>query len=194
MRAIGQEREKYAFTAELVDDLRRAYDRRNRRHLSRSLDRLVRRTGWPRHAFTAEARRRGWSTQERRPWTERELRYLREHAAGAPLPAIARKLRRPVESVRSKADQLALARRVGDGYTISDLQTVFGVTSEKVRLWLGRGLFGAVHEGRHATWVTSRHVIRFLRKHPSEYDLRRVDQAWYKGMLLGELAGYGGQV
>ena len=68
-----------------------------------------------------------------------------------------------------------------EGYTMTDLQIVFGENARKVRRWMERGLLGKVHESSGKR-VTEANVIRFLRNHPAEYDLRRVDQLWFRAM------------
>ena len=76
----------------------------------------------------------------------------------------------------------------GDSYAVVDLAVVFGEHRSRIEGWVRRGLLGLPKER-----VNGRDVHLFLRKHAREYDLRRVDQVWYKAMLFGRLAGRGGQ-
>jgi hypothetical protein len=195
MRGFARQRRKYTFSPELTEQLRLAYASRSKPGISRTLDQLVRRTGWPRHVFKHEARRNGWiAPGQRRPWTDEEMSYLGEAIGVTSLARIARNLGRNLDAVRVKAERLHLSRKPQSGYNQSDLQTAFGVGPEKVRRWLDRGLFGKRHRFGAQVRVSEPNVIRFLREHASEYDLRRVDQEWYKGILFGELANYGDQV
>jgi hypothetical protein len=187
-------RRKYRFAPDLLEDLRRAY-RGTKREIGEALDRLVLRTGWPRFAFKCEALRRGWTTEtHRRAWTPEEIEYLREEIGVTSLKRIARNLKRSVESIEAKCEKLHLSRQRREGYNLTELQQAFGAPVSKVRRWVERGLLGTAHHNGHEVYVTEAHVVRFIRRHASEYDLRRVNQGWFKGMLFGELAEYGGRV
>jgi len=155
MRALARPRRRYLFTPELLAELRRAYCG-GKRQVSEALDRLQRKTGWPRHVLSEEASRRGWSVN-----------------------AFRRRL--PGEE----------SARLSTGYSVADLQRLFGEAEHKIQAWLRRGLLVGAREGE---LVSSRAVTRFLHKHPHEYDLRRVDQAWWKWAFWGDLAGAGDTV
>jgi hypothetical protein len=65
---------------------------------------------------------------------------------------------------------------------------VFGVSGERVKRWLGRGLLGKAHCGvGHEVRFTEENIARFIRLYPGEYDLSRVDQAWYKALVFGRV-------
>lgn len=71
---------------------------------------------------------------------------------------------------------------------MEDLMLAFGVHYDKVRRWMDRGLFGEVHRHGHregGNRVTDGSVVRFIRSHASEYNLKRVDEEWYKAMAFG---------
>lgn len=180
---LARARRRYHFTPELRDELRRVYCGRGR-EITAGLDALCRKTGWPRHAFKLETQRLGLQRLVRREWTEREIAYLREKCCRVSMRAIANKLGRSWESTRAKAEKLRLSRRISEGYCMEDLQVVFGESAHRVRRWLTRGLFGTVHR-INGKRVSDRSVQRFLEEHPHEYDLRRIDQAWFKGILFG---------
>ncbi len=183
-REIGAARRRYHFTAELVDELKLAYAG-NRDELGAALARLERRTGWPREVFYREARRREITGRGRRRfWTAQETAYVAERIGVVSIKRIAEKLRRSVEAVEAHAERMHISRRVREGYCQSDLAQVMGVTETKVARWMERGLLGRVRTmgGRR---VGEEAVVRFLRRHHGEYDLRRVDQTWYKSQLFG---------
>jgi len=185
--AFGQARRKYHWTPELRDELRRAYCR-NKTKLGAALDLLERRTGWPRHGLKYEAIRLGIVTADhRRAWSAEDLEYLRERLGSASAHQIARRLGRSIASVQSRAEKLEISYRVREGYTMADLARVFGESYCKVRRWIERGLLGPVRVA-NGHRVSDRCLSRFLRRHHGEYDLRRVDQDWYKAMLFGYLA------
>ncbi len=182
-RKLGLASRKYRFTPELIDELRIAYAG-NKRQITVALDRMQRRTGWPRHAFKLEAQRRGWTRDERRPWTAAEIALLREVLGTMPTKRIAARLRRPVQSVEAKAEKLRLSRRITEGYTITDLAAVFGEHHHKVRRWIDRKLLGRPMVSGNEVRVAEHAVVRFIREHAREYDLRRVDQDWFKAMVF----------
>ncbi len=184
-RAHGLACRRYHFTDELLADLQSAYCG-NRTDLSAALDRLMARTGWPRHAFLSEAQRQGWTRDGRKPWAKAETAYLEAHLGTVSVRRIARALGRSVASVQAKAEDLQLSCRVTEGYTREDLSKVFREHPHKIRRWIERGMFGRLRDGR----VTERGVRNFIRNYPAEYSLKRVDELWYKGMLFGaRLAG-----
>ncbi len=186
-RAFGQSRRIYRWTPELHEILRAAY-RGRKKDLAAALDRLQHMTGWPRSALKSEARSLGLRpTFQHHPWTPEQIEYLNERLGSDTADEIARQLGRSCESVESMAAKLSLSCRVREGYTESDLIDVLGETSRKVRRWMDRGLLGPV-ERINGHRVSDRCVAIFLRRHHSEYDLRRVDQDWYKAMLFGHLS------
>lgn len=185
---------KYHFSEELLRELQLVYAGKNKTALTDGLDRLVRKSGWPRYAFTAEARRRGWTTEKRSCWTEEEVDFLRERLGTISIRKIAKKLGRSHEATRAKAERLHLSRRVREGYSMTDLQAVFGVHQRRVRWWVERGLLGRPRRNGNEVRLDETSVVRFMRRHTDEYDLRRVDQAWFKAMVFGAMAGYGERV
>jgi hypothetical protein len=174
---------KYFFTPEIREELRLAYCHK-KHELTAALDRLAVKTEWPRSAFKREAALQGWTTRDhQRGWTGAEEEYLAEHIGRASIKWIAAKLRRTFESVRAKGEHLRLSRRAQEGYNIADLQQAFGESAATIRRWMERGLFGKVHrwDGHR---VKELNVQIFIRDHTAEYDLRRVDQAWFKGLAF----------
>ena len=159
-----------------------------RGNTSRALAALERRTGWPRYIFWQEAHRLGIvGVDRRRGWTREEMERLRDQIGSASVRAIARALGRSAKSVRRQAQRLELSTRLKEGYDLAELRQSLGESEYKVRAWLRRGLFGGGWEcGR----VSAEAVAAFLKRHPYEYDSRRMDQDWYKSMLLGRMADY----
>ena len=187
MRQWGLSRRKYTLTPEMIEELRRAYCGR-KPDVTRALDTLQARTGWPRAAFKDAAAREGWTRSKCvSRWMLDELEQLREMAGRVSVRSIARKLGRTILSVQAEIARLGMSRRPQHGYNITDLAQAFGESREKIQKWMNAGLLGVVHEngGRR---VAEKNVQRFIRVHPAEYDLRRVDQAWYKGLAFGRRA------
>lgn len=185
LRAFGLGRRRYVWTAARHEALRAAYALESRAGRAAAVARLAAAYEWPEYAVRYEAQRLGIAPASgRRPWTVAEEKYLQEKLGNVSVRRIAQVLRRGVAAVESHAERMRLSRRAADGYTVADLSRVFGVHEQSVRRWYERGLFGRVRQwqGRR---VSSESVVEFLRRCPHEYDLRRVDQSWFKAMVFG---------
>ncbi len=171
---------KYPFTAELTEGLREAYRAPNKRALSERLKALRRqRPSWPVGVWWQEAQRLGIAIEDRRPrWTAAEDRELMLGLGSVTIATLARRLGRTRESVEGRARKLEMSWRVRDGFDQQGLAACFGVMPVKVSQWLQDGLLH-LSEGR----ISEREVARFIRRHPDAYDLRRVDQLWFKSIL-----------
>jgi hypothetical protein len=66
-----------------------------------------------------------------------------------------------------------------DSYSIANLQELFGLSARRVRGWIARGLLVSTN-GQFAAVD----VLSFIRQHPREYDLSRVDKTWFKSMIF----------
>jgi phage terminase Nu1 subunit (DNA packaging protein) len=94
--------------------------------------------------------------------------------------------------VQVKAAKLGISIRLSEGYNISDLAEVFGLHRSRIESWARRGLLGKhTGHGGHGGNIrfAETNVVRFIRRHPSEYDLGRVDATWFKSMVFGRYAG-----
>ena len=189
IRGWGLARRKYHWTPELVEEVRQAYCG-NRRGIGAALKGLMQRTGWPAGVFCAEAARRGWARHLRR-WSDVEDEFVSGHLGAWSSRRIARALKRTRLAVEARARELRLSVRVGEGYTLLDLQQAFGEGIHVVGRWQKRGLLGSAHRDGMGVRIPDANVVRFIREHAREYDLRRVDQVWFKSMLFGALAERG---
>ena len=171
---------KYRFTVELAEGLREAYRAPNKRALSERLRALRRqRPAWPAHVWYGEAQRMGLAIEDRRPrWTAAEDRELLMGLGSRTVAWLARQLGRTRTAVEMRARRLEMSWRVRDGFTQQSLAECFGVMPAKVAQWVQMGSL-TLCEGR----ITEEDVRRFIRLHPAEYDLRRVDQLWFKSMM-----------
>ena len=196
---FNQQRRKHApLSPEVLAELQLAYIGRTVRAVSANLNRISSRWRIPKAYLKYEARRRGWrSMAERHPWTPADVRYLKEKLGTVSIARIAHNLKRSVDSIKAEASRLSLSARWQEGYNVSGLCEVFGVPHYRVEGWMRRGLLGKTHgHGGHGGEIrfTESNVVRFLRQYSQEYDLRRVDQTWFKAMLFGALADEGERV
>jgi len=188
-RALGRAKRRYHWTPDLLDQVRYAYRIPRKREITRRLTALARKTGWPRWQFRIRAADLGLLPFHRRPWTPAELDYLAEHIGSLSIDQLARRLNRTTRSIQLRAQFIDLSTRVRDGYTLADLSAVLGVDHRRAASWVKRGLFGKPLANGQGIRVQDRQVLNFLRRCPSEYDLARVDQEWFKSMVFGSLSG-----
>lgn len=170
---------KFVWTSELDLRLRSAYtNARDRKELTANLDYVQKLTGFTRVAILSRAAESGLSVRKQR-WTAEEVYILREQLGKQSKSAIARKLRRSYWSVKAQVSKLELSARLTEGYSERDLIDVLGVGRRTVQQWIARGWI-LQRNGR----IPERTIAKFLRAHPEQYNLRRVDEAWFKGVLF----------
>jgi hypothetical protein len=180
LKARPNPRKRFTWTTEFDALLVSAYRRaQNRQELSRSLTVLQQRSHFTRVVILARAAHLGLSFSRRRPWTSAETTLLQSWAGCYSPASIARKLGRTFNSVKAKVKQLEISVRVTEGYSQPDLAELFGVSPTSIRRWCRIGWLPSVR-GR----VPEAAVIRFLKLHPHEYQLRRLNEAWFKGLLF----------
>ena len=157
------------------------------------LNRMVRLTGLPRWYIKRQAARLGLTMKmDRRPWTQVELGLV-EHLVGRVSAAtIAKRLRRPESSVVNKIKRLGTSRRVREGYTMHDLEQCLGEDHRKISIWIANGwlrdrLQGTRRHGRNGNdihRIREKDVLHFIKTHPQEINLGKVDQVWFLDLVL----------
>ncbi len=154
---------------------------------------MARQTGFPKWFIKRQARRLGLTMhQDRRPWTAQELdtldRLLRKLSAAT----IAKRLKRTETSVVMKIKALGHSRRLSEGYTMRDLEECLGEDHRNIQKWIDNGWLRDRLQG------TNRHngnghdihrfresdIIDFVKKHPLEISLGKVQQIWFLDLLL----------
>jgi hypothetical protein len=73
---------------------------------------------------------------------------------------------------------------VRNSYTMPELALAFGVPRSTVQGWVNRGLLGAPGGSPECRCLTCACVIQFIRTHPIEYDLSRVNRGWFIEMVF----------
>jgi hypothetical protein len=170
---------RFSWTPELDQELQLAYkEAHTRRELSGNLDRFQKRSGFTRIVMLARAAQLGISAKRKR-WTPEEIEVLGEAAGSLSKAAIARRLKRSYWAVKAECSRLQISSRLSKGYSRADIECLLGVGPRSVRRWIALGWL-RVQDGR----VTEPSVIKFLREHPEEYRLSRVDEPWFKGLLF----------
>ena len=107
------------------------------------------------------------------------MKLLGELAGTLTKSAIARKLGRSYWSVKAQCSRLSIQSRLTSGYSRIDIQYLLGVGGRSTARWIKRGWLKLQNDR-----ITEASVIKFLREHPEEYRLSRVDETWFKGLLF----------
>lgn len=175
-------KQKYFWTPERDLALTRAYRfARDRGELTQLLNHLQRSISFPRFAILARAAELGLAFQIRRQWTASEVETMRELLGTCSNKTVALKLGRTYQSVKRKVAVMQLSSRIREGYSLKDIQELIGVSSRKVCGWISKDWLRLDH-GR----ASDAELRRFLRRHPEEYILRRVDEAWFKDIMFSK--------
>lgn len=171
------------------------------------LSRMVRMTGLPRWYIKRQAARLGLTMHlDRRPWTAAEMRLLEGMVGMVSTATIAKRLQRQESSVVNKLKRMKTSRRVSDGYTMRDLEQCLGEDHRKISRWIASGwlqdrLQGTQRHGGNGNdihRIREKDILNFIKRHPQEINLGRVDQTWFldlvllKGRAMTELAHHGG--
>src|SRR5579864_856136 len=174
---------KYIWTTALEADLRRIYAEHSisRVNLTEALRAFGLRLGWPVSALTTRARYLGITRFNKRIWTREEDLLLRELAGSMSAASIGRRLGRGWSSVTNRLNRLRMSAKITEGYSRVELCELFGNREHTVQRWIQSGWLRPHSETNR---VSESQLRKFLEKHPVEYDLKRVDQAWFKGMIF----------
>jgi hypothetical protein len=157
------------------------------------LNRMVRLTGLPRWYIKRQAARLGLTLHtDRRPWTASEMNLLEKLVGHVSSATIAKRLHRPESSVVNKLKRIGTSRRVRNGYTMRELELCLGEDHHKITQWIKNGWLQDRLQGtrRHDGNGNDIHRIRetdiltFIRNHPREVNLGKVDQTWFLDLVL----------
>ena len=157
------------------------------------LNRMIRMTGLPRWYIKRQATRLGLTMKmDRQPWTSAELKVLEQLVGRVSSATIAKRLHRPESSVVNKLKRLGNSCRVRDGYTMRDLEQCLGEDHHKISAWIVNGwlcdrLQGTHRHdgnGRDIHRIQEKDILRFLKNHPQEINLGKVDQVWFLDLVL----------
>ena len=176
-------RSKYFWKPYQEEHLRLLYAEHvhNRLELSAAIRTFAASLGFPAYAVKHKATQLGITNDIRRPWTRAELSLLQQYAGAKPISFFKQRLGREYYSISSQLTRLQLSRRVTAGYSRQDVAICLGVSKETVTRWIG-------HRWLRPSELTDRipetQLLRFIKEHPEEYRLKRVDEHWFKGLLF----------
>ena len=197
-RAIVRRRRKYTFT-ELIDHrIREIYlsqpDAKSRPGI-RLLAKMVCIPHW---ALKKRARELGLARTKEKPWSEPELEILERYAWMSD-ERIRLKLKAAGHSRTVTAIHLKLKRmQFKDDpsfYSANGLAQALGIDNHTVARWIRAGHLKAKRRGTERTQqqggdsylIHEKDVRRFILKHPTDIDLRKVDQLWFLDLITNGL-------
>jgi len=157
------------------------------------LNRLVRLTGLPRWYIKRQAARLGLTMRmDRKTWTRREIDILEKLVGRVSSATIAKRLHRPESSIVNRLKRMGTSRRMQDGYTMHDLELCLGEDDYKIAGWIKNGwsqdrLQGTRRHngnGKDIHRIREDDIVDFIRNHPQEINLGKVDQIWFLDLVL----------
>lgn len=170
---------KYPWTPEWDEMLRDGYARCVLAKPTTVISRLQAITGYPRHAVTLRAQALGITRDTRKPWTDYEIGFLRQHVGRMSIKRFSRTLGRSYESVRYQLERLELKAATAPGYSIAQLADLMGIGRHQVRKFIQRGWLGLDADHR----IPKRVARELLFAKLDHLDLRVMNQRWLKDEL-----------
>ncbi len=145
---------------------------------------LQRTLGVPRGMIHKWAAALGVTRRIDRRWTDAEHAYIAQHCTSQSPAQIAEHLGRSRIAIQTKMRSLGLDST--DGYTLNDVREGLGCCHATSIRWVKQGkLKGTRRSFDETTWnFTDAQIRDFLRKHPEEIDLSRVDKLWFLDICL----------
>ena len=191
-------RRKYLFTDQ-IDQLIREIYLNHREPKSRSGIRLLsKKVGMPHWALKKRARELGLARTKELPWSERELEVLARYAWMSDerirLKLKAAGYARTVTGIHLKLKRMGF-KHDGSFYSANGLAQALGIDSHAVTRWIKSGHLKAKLRGTARTeqqngdtyLIHEKDVRRFILAHPTDIDLRKVDQLWFLDLITNGL-------
>ncbi len=159
----------------------------------RVLKQMVRETGLPRWYIKRQAGRLGLTMRiDRRPWTAAEMDVLERLVGRVSTATIAKRPHHPESSVVNKLKKLGTSSRVREGYTIQDLEMCLGEDHHKIQRWIAcswlrdnlQGTRRHDGNGNDIHRIREKDILAFVKTHPQEINLGKVDQTWFLDLVL----------
>ena len=137
--------------------------------------------------------------QDKRLWTAAEEEIIERLVGKVSALTIAKKLKRTEASVVLKIKRMGLSRRVRNGYTMRDIEECFGEDHHKIEKWIVNGWLRDYLQGtrRHGGnghdihRLREKDILDFIRRHPEEINLGKVDPIWFLDLVLLKGRGIG---
>ena len=162
------------------------------------LPRLAKKVGMPQWALKKRARDLGLARTKELHWSERELEILARYAWMSD-ERIRLKLKaagfvRSVTGIHLKLKRMGF-KHDGNFYSANSLAQGLGIDSHAVTRWIRSGHLKAKLRGTARTeqqngdiyLIHEKDVRQFILAHPTDIDLRKVDQLWFLDLITNGL-------
>jgi hypothetical protein len=196
--ATAQGRRKYLFTDQIDQFIREIYLNHPGAKTRPGVRMLAKKLGIPHWALKKRARELGLARTKEKPWSDAELEILQSYAWMTD-ERIRLKLKSAGYSRTASGIHLKLRRmkfkHAPGFYSANGLAQALGIDSHAVSRWIKRGHLKAQLRGTargeqqngDIYLIREKDVLCFILKHPTEIDLRKVDQLWFLDLLTDGL-------
>lgn len=142
----------------------------------------------------AKARRMGIHYGKQRAWKPGEIEFLRNNYSKMSATAISKIIGKTTFQIRHKLRNLAIQSSAENGSLNAEkIADVFGVSRLKVAAWIENGWIDATNLDKRGVYgyyeIDPWSVRWFIREHPEEFDLARVNQLAFLSIAMGGLEG-----
>jgi hypothetical protein len=191
-------RRKYVFTDEIDQLVREIYLKSPDAKTRPGIRLLAKKVGVPHWALKKRARELGLARTKELPWSEPELQILARYAWMSD-ERIRQKLKaagyaRTVTGIHLKLKRMRF-KQDGSFYSACSLAQALGIDPHAVTRWIKSGHLKAKLRGTARTeqqngdsyLIQEKDVRRFILDHPTDIDLRKVDQLWFLDLITNGL-------
>jgi len=189
-RVRVQSRRKYVFTDQIDQLIRESYHNRRDEKTRLNIRLLAKKVGMPHLALKKRARELGLARTKELPWNEAELGILSRYAwmceERIRLKLKAAGYARTVTAVHLKLKRMRF-KHDGSFYSAYSLAQALGIDPHAVTRWIRSGHLKAKFRGTargkqqngDSYLIQEKDVRRFILDHPTDIDLRKMDQLWF---------------
>ena len=193
-----QSRRKYVFTDQIDRLIRESYHNRRDEKTRFNIRILAKKVGMPHWALKKRANELGLARTKELPWSETELGILARYAWMSDerirLKLKAAGYSRTVTGIHLKLKRMRF-KHDGSFYSAYSLAQALGIDPHAVTRWIKSGHLKAKLRGTARTkqqngdsyLIQEKDVRRFILEHPTDIDLRKVDQLWFLDLLTNGL-------
>ena len=197
-RGRVQSRRKYVFTDQIDRFIRESYHNRRDAKTRFNVRALAKKVGIPHWALKKRARELGLPRTKELPWNEAELGILARYAWMSDerirLKLKAAGYSRTVTGIHLKLKRMRF-KHDGSFYSAYSLAQALGIDPHAVTRWIKSGHLKAKFRGSargpqqngDSYLIQEKDVRRFILEHPTDIDLRKVDQLWFLDLITNGL-------
>lgn len=191
-------RRKYVFTDQIDELIRAIYLDRPGAKTRPGIRVLAKKVGIPHWALKKRARELGLARTKEKSWSEPELEILARYAWMSDerirLKLKAAGYSRSATGIHLKLRRMKFKHDPGF-YSANGLAQALGIDSHAVSRWIRSGHLKAKLRGTRRRekqngdiyLIREKDVRRFILEHPTEIDLRKVDQLWFLDLVTNGL-------